>query len=79
MVRIGRTWSEYGLCWEKKSENGLNCSKAKAAYLSTSSEYEYGTFILGMNAGQAQGIKVVSQVQCWLRRNASIFKSFLTC
>jgi hypothetical protein len=25
VVRIGRTWSEFGLFWEKGSEKGLNC------------------------------------------------------
>ena len=60
MVRIGRTWSEFGLFWKNWSEKGLIWwpkvwFPTKLVYLTTHPELEYRTFILGMNALQAQG------------------------
>ena len=64
MVRIGRTWSEFGPFWENWSEKGLNWwpkvwFSPKLTYLTTHPEFDYQTFILGMNTWQARGSQVV--------------------
>ena len=62
MVRIGRTWSEFGIILEKRSEKGIGHQKsdfsAKVAYLTTCPEYEYGTFIPAGALGKLKEVKL---------------------